>query len=314
MNIINEILLPPGFRFHPTDQELIVHYLRKKVSSSQTPLLSIIADIDLYKFNPWDLPGKAFFGESEWFFFTPRDRKYPNGGRPNRAAASGYWKATGTDKPILVSGGSQCLGVKKGLIFYRGRPPRGIKTDWLMHEYRLLDNNNNAGSQKLKGSMRLDDWVLCRVRRKNNIPLQITENYENYQPCSVSLDNQSMEKQLARKREDFFEGIDYRVLADLMVSQDRVPHICDSTSYQGLTKVSNPNVVSHGDDNGPQPQLISSVQNIPDSIRWTLSLGGLDDLVMSPPPTKRLNISGNMKEQSPTDSTSIASCFSDFIT
>lgn len=49
-------VLPPGFRFHPTDEELILHYLQKKVSS--IPLsVSIIADVDIYKFNPWDLPG-----------------------------------------------------------------------------------------------------------------------------------------------------------------------------------------------------------------------------------------------------------------
>ncbi|KAG6777088.1 hypothetical protein POTOM_016890 [Populus tomentosa] len=48
--------LPPGFRFHPTDQELIIHYLKKKVSSSSYPEVSIIADVDIYKFNPWDLP------------------------------------------------------------------------------------------------------------------------------------------------------------------------------------------------------------------------------------------------------------------
>nr|TKS18310.1 NAC transcription factor 29-like [Populus alba] len=47
--------LPPGFRFHPTDEELILHYLRKKVASTPFPV-SIIADVDIYKFDPWDLP------------------------------------------------------------------------------------------------------------------------------------------------------------------------------------------------------------------------------------------------------------------
>lgn len=87
--------------------------------------------------------GKANFGEQEWYFFSPRDRKYPNGARPNRAATSGYWKATGTDKPILTSKGAhQKVGVKKALVFYGGKPPKGIKTNWIMHEYRLVDNTN----------------------------------------------------------------------------------------------------------------------------------------------------------------------------
>lgn len=86
---------------------------------------------------------KATFGEQEWYFFSPRDRKYPNGARPNRAATSGYWKATGTDKPVLTAGGTQKVGVKKALVFYGGKPPKGVKTNWIMHEYRLADNKTN---------------------------------------------------------------------------------------------------------------------------------------------------------------------------
>ncbi|PKA47254.1 NAC transcription factor ONAC010 [Apostasia shenzhenica] len=165
--------LPPGFRFHPTDQELINCYLSKKVAASLPAASAIIAEIDLYKFDPWDLPGKAFFGEGEWFFFSPRDRKYPNGARPNRATASGYWKATGTDKPILAADGTHCLGVKKALVFYTGRPPKGVKTEWVMHEYRLLDSVSPVHPQKQpNGSMRLDDWVLCRVRQKGGSPAE----------------------------------------------------------------------------------------------------------------------------------------------
>jgi hypothetical protein len=96
---------------------------------------------------------KAVFGESEWYFFSPRDRKYPNGVRPNRAAGSGYWKATGTDKPITHSAAasaerSAMIGVKKALVFYRGRPPKGMKTRWIMHEYRLADALNAANTYR----------------------------------------------------------------------------------------------------------------------------------------------------------------------
>ncbi|XP_059623062.1 NAC transcription factor 25-like isoform X2 [Cornus florida] len=167
--------LPPGFRFHPTDEELVVHYLKNKAASVPLPV-TIIAEIDLYKFDPWELPSKATFGEQEWYFFSPRDRKYPNGARPNRAATSGYWKATGTDKPILTSNGTHKVGVKKALVFYCGKPPKGIKTNWIMHEYRLVDHssttkppptknnslrkNNSNRVMELDGDDSMDDMLM----------------------------------------------------------------------------------------------------------------------------------------------------------
>ncbi|KAJ6803597.1 NAC transcription factor 29-like [Iris pallida] len=165
--------LPPGFRFHPTDEELILHYLRTHAASNPCHVSTIIAEVDIYKCDPWDLPRKAVFGEREWYFFSPRDRKYPNGVRPNRAAASGYWKATGTDKPIVSGDGNESIGVKKALVFYKGKPPKGIKTNWIMHEYRLAESQttkSHSRPMKLKdsSSMRLDDWVLCRIYQKSN--------------------------------------------------------------------------------------------------------------------------------------------------
>ncbi|XP_044480375.1 NAC domain-containing protein 2-like [Mangifera indica] len=154
-----ELQLPPGFRFHPTDEELVMHYLCRKCLS-QSIAVPIIAEIDLYKFDPWDLPDLALYGEKEWYFFSPRDRKYPNGSRPNRAAGSGYWKATGADKPI---GQPKPVGIKKALVFYAGKAPKGEKTNWIMHEYRLADVDRTA---RKKNSLRLDDWVLCRIYNK----------------------------------------------------------------------------------------------------------------------------------------------------
>ncbi|XP_021896479.1 NAC domain-containing protein 2-like [Carica papaya] len=154
-----DLQLPPGFRFHPTDDELVTHYLCRKCAS-QPIGAPIIAEIDLYKFDPWDLPDMALYGEKEWYFFSPRDRKYPNGSRPNRAAGSGYWKATGADKPI---GHPKPVGIKKALVFYAGKAPKGEKTNWIMHEYRLADVDRSA---RKKNSLRLDDWVLCRIYNK----------------------------------------------------------------------------------------------------------------------------------------------------
>ncbi|XP_060214465.1 NAC domain-containing protein 2-like [Lycium barbarum] len=155
-----ELQLPPGFRFHPTDEELVMHYLCRKCAS-QPIAVPIVAEIDLYKYDPWDLPDLALYGEKEWYFFSPRDRKYPNGSRPNRAAGTGYWKATGADKPI---GNPKAVGIKKALVFYAGKAPKGEKTNWIMHEYRLAYVDRSA--RKNNNSSRLDDWVLCRIYNK----------------------------------------------------------------------------------------------------------------------------------------------------
>ncbi|KAJ1402718.1 NAC domain [Sesbania bispinosa] len=164
---LSQLSLPPGFRFYPTDEELLVQYLCRKVAGHHFSL-PIIAEIDLYKFDPWVLPSKAIFGEKEWYFFSPRDRKYPNGSRPNRVAGSGYWKATGTDKIITTEG--RKVGIKKALVFYVGKAPKGTKTNWIMHEYRLLDSSRkNTGTK-------LDDWVLCRIYKKNSSAQKAASN------------------------------------------------------------------------------------------------------------------------------------------
>ncbi|XP_034682785.1 NAC domain-containing protein 100 [Vitis riparia] len=153
-----EETLPPGFRFHPTDEELITCYLINKISDA-TFTGRAIADVDLNKCEPWELPGKAKMGEKEWYFFSLRDRKYPTGVRTNRATNTGYWKTTGKDKEIFNSVTSELVGMKKTLVFYRGRAPRGEKTNWVMHEYRIHSKSAFRTSK--------DEWVVCRVFQKS---------------------------------------------------------------------------------------------------------------------------------------------------
>ncbi|XP_055809877.1 NAC domain-containing protein 17-like isoform X2 [Solanum dulcamara] len=129
-------VFPPGFRFHPTDEELVLYYLKKKICRKRI-LLDAIAETDVYKWDPEDLPdlSKLKTGDRQWFFFSPRDRKYPNGARSNRATKHGHWKVTGKDRTITCK--SRAVGVKKTLVFYKGRAPVGERTDWVMHEYTM---------------------------------------------------------------------------------------------------------------------------------------------------------------------------------
>lgn len=77
-------------------------------------------------------------GEEELYFFCMRGRKYRNSERPNRVTGSGFWKATGIDKPIYTDEETrECVGLKKSLVYYRGNAGKGTKTDWMMHEFRL---------------------------------------------------------------------------------------------------------------------------------------------------------------------------------
>lgn len=48
--------LPPGFRFHPTDEELVNYYLKRKINGQEIEL-DIIPEVDLYKCEPWELAG-----------------------------------------------------------------------------------------------------------------------------------------------------------------------------------------------------------------------------------------------------------------
>ena len=80
--------------------------------------------------------------QDEWYFFSHKDKKYPTGTRTNRATKAGFWKATGRDKAIYCK---HCLtGMRKTLVFYKGRAPNGQKSDWIMHEYRLESNENGT--------------------------------------------------------------------------------------------------------------------------------------------------------------------------
>nr|GMD07445.1 NAC domain-containing protein 43-like [Ipomoea batatas] len=158
LSVNGQSQVPPGFRFHPTEEELLHYYLRKKVTSEKIDL-DVIRDVDLNKLEPWDIQEKCKIGsgpQNDWYFFSHKDKKYPTGTRTNRATAAGFWKATG----------------RKTLVFYKGRAPHGQKSDWIMHEYRLDDNSPEpTQGTSLVGELNSapeEGWVVCRVFKKKN--------------------------------------------------------------------------------------------------------------------------------------------------
>ncbi|KAJ0428529.1 putative transcription factor NAM family [Helianthus annuus] len=155
MEVNHSELELPGFRFHPTEEELLEFYLKKMVLGNYT-FFEVIGFLNIYLYDPWILPEMSKIGEREWYFFVPRNKKNGTGGRPTRTTKNGFWKATGSDRKIFsLSDRKKHLGLKKTLVFYKGRAPGGSKTDWVMSEYRLPDSCSLS-----------KDIVLCKIYRK----------------------------------------------------------------------------------------------------------------------------------------------------
>ncbi|TVU32399.1 hypothetical protein EJB05_24129, partial [Eragrostis curvula] len=173
----------PGFRFRPTDQDLVHYYLRKK-AASETLDLDVIREIDVGRLEPWDLKDFCSIGtgpQDEWYFFSHMDQRHPSsaaGARRNsRRTAMGSWRSRGPDKDILLlgTGGSRTrIGLRKTMEYYR----RGKMTNWTMHELRLADENAIPAEEE-------GCWVVCRVFRKKKTGRRDFDQQDMFDPASV---------------------------------------------------------------------------------------------------------------------------------
>lgn len=152
---------PPGFRFFPTEEELVGFYLHKKLQGLVGSAIdSVIPVIDINGVEPWNLPthaGERCRGDTEqWFFFCPGQEREARGGRPSRSTACGYWKATGSPG-YVYSSHNRVIGMKKSMVFYKGKAPLGTKTEWKMNEYRAIEFSNQSTPRLRR------EFSLCRV-------------------------------------------------------------------------------------------------------------------------------------------------------
>ncbi|XP_038681409.1 NAC domain-containing protein 91-like [Tripterygium wilfordii] len=145
----------PGFRFNPTDEQLVNYYLRYKICGNDNEV-SAIGEIDnICNYERWDLPMLAAIpSQDTWYFFSPPDRKYRKSGNNNRVTRAGFWKVTGKKREIK-NRRNQVIGFKSTLVFYRGRLRDPAWTNWTIHEYQLNSSCFNGR-----------DYIISRLHRK----------------------------------------------------------------------------------------------------------------------------------------------------
>ncbi|KAJ0786467.1 putative transcription factor NAM family [Helianthus annuus] len=152
--------LVPGFRFNPTDEEIVMYFLKRKLLGKEIAS-DVVADVNIYDYCPSDLPDKSALknGDLEWYFFCPKSKRYSTGSRANRATETGFWKATGKDRYVEYRG--RTVATIKTLVFHLGRAKDCERTNWVVHEYRMADEQlANAGVVQ-------DTYVLCRLFEKS---------------------------------------------------------------------------------------------------------------------------------------------------
>nr|UBT01628.1 NAC transcription factor 24 [Litchi chinensis] len=167
-----------GYRFHPTPEELVSHFLKKK---RLDPAFTdhTIREVNIYEHHPCELPGRSFqSNEQFWYFFCILDQKYANSGRARRTAKGGSWKKTGEDVIVKTKGTNKHIGFRKTLVFYKGSNfKKENKTNWVMHEYHAYHEDHRN-----KESVFKHEVVVCRIERKPDKNREPSSTLDEGQP------------------------------------------------------------------------------------------------------------------------------------
>ncbi|KAJ0252646.1 NAC domain-containing protein [Hirschfeldia incana] len=126
-----------GYRFSPTEEELINYYLKNKILGNNWLVDDAISEINIYSCDPKSLPSLSKIESNDlvWYFFCRNEYISTKQRVRKRTTVSGFWKATGRDRTIKDKGGE--IGMVKTLVYHKGRGLKGVRTTWVMHEYHI---------------------------------------------------------------------------------------------------------------------------------------------------------------------------------
>ncbi|CAI0396834.1 unnamed protein product [Linum tenue] len=188
------VKLPIGYRFRPTEEELIVHYLKRKVFGLPLPA-SVIPELDVFHSHPSTLPGNS---REKRYFFCKReasggDDNGEKNGIVDSSCGRGYWKHTGKDRHMILSAPSpsfncQLVGMRRSLVFRRHKKASANQNNqWVVHEFSLLGLATIPFTNQVT-KVKLGDWVLCTVfeRKKKRRPTTTNNKSQNLQGVNTS--------------------------------------------------------------------------------------------------------------------------------
>ncbi|XP_010428425.1 PREDICTED: NAC domain-containing protein 69-like isoform X2 [Camelina sativa] len=227
-----------GYRFSPTGEELVSYYLKNKILGKTWLVDEAISEINFLSYIPELLPrlAKIQSDNLEWFFFSRIE--YTNSKKKNamkRSTGCGYWKATGKDRKIKDKRGNGVeIGLKKTLVYHKGKVPNGDRTPWVMHEYHITCLPHHQRN-----------YVICQVKYKGEAKdISYGENYLTEQSHSLVSDSNT-----ARALEPAVEQLGGENLFGMSVDDLRSP--MNEQEWDGFF---NPNTLL-SDDNMFNPYL-----------------------------------------------------------
>ncbi|KAH7854040.1 hypothetical protein Vadar_009404 [Vaccinium darrowii] len=194
-------LMPPGFRFYPTEEELVSFYLKEKIGGRREEVIKrVIPVLYIYEFKPWDLP-----------------------------RSPGY----------VYSSDNRIIGWKRTMVFYEGRAPNGIKTEWKMNEYTATDGE----FPQLR-----EEFSLCRVYLRS----KRLRTFDR-RPSSSSSSSATTSAATVNQAHDHHRG-------------DQDPpdhHQINGQQMMGRINTTSPDQSSSGDHANPNSQTLASDHNNP---------------------------------------------------
>ncbi|KAM5550765.1 NAC domain-containing protein 101 [Rosa sericea] len=174
---------PVGYRFHPTDLELVAYYLHNRVAMADQFHSSPILDCpDFYGKNaPWLIwdrfraQSNNMKEEETLYFFTHRKKLNPKAKKFDRKVGSGTWSAQYSKN--VVAADNSVVGIKREFRYEGGSDPHQNGA-WLMQEYEITSHN---------------DLVLCTLRKNpRKLPPPTCPAPLNHQSHIVSSTNNSI--------------------------------------------------------------------------------------------------------------------------